>query len=58
MRATLLLLPIPCFCSQSPAFVPGFSEVITKGWFVFFFFLYLLSRIYPNCACMKLFLVP
>lgn len=38
MRATLLLLPIPCFCSQSPAFVPGFSEVITKGWFVFFFF--------------------
>lgn len=43
MRATVLLLPIPCFCS-------GFSEVITKGWFGFFFFVSFVQNLPQLCV--------
>ena len=46
MRAT-------CFCSQSPAFVPGLSEVITKGWFglwVVFFFVSFVQNLPQLCV--------
>ena len=48
MCSTLPLLQTPYFCSL----------LFRSGSWAFWVFLYLLSRICPNCTCMQLFLVP